>query len=114
MPHGAAGMALMEDPAQGLGEIIRWVDDPRDEFHEDVASIFPVLNGKVLDIDVARALGRDASVDHVDGQLVVTVKGGRSLWPKAELRHDGPQVASMLGRVEGSKEFHFSGAGCCD
>ena len=66
MPHDAVDMVLMENLSQGLGQVSQWVDDARDELHEDVASIFPVLNGKVLDVDVARALGRHASIDHVD------------------------------------------------
>ena len=58
MTHNASRMAGMEDPAQGLGEVIRGVDDTRDVAHDNVASLLPVLNGKVLDINVTRTFGR--------------------------------------------------------
>ena len=75
MAHGAASVSLMEDPTEWLGEVIRWVDDARDEVHDNVAGIFPVLNGKVLDVNVAGALGGDLRVNHVDGRFVVHPDG---------------------------------------
>ena len=74
MTHDAASVAFVKDPSKRLGEVIGWVDDARDECHECVTSIFPVLCGEVLDVDVARATCRNACVDHVDGRLVVTVQ----------------------------------------
>jgi len=41
--HNAPRMAGMEDPAQGLGEVIRGVDDTRDVAHDDVASLQQVV-----------------------------------------------------------------------
>ena len=75
MAHGAAGMALVENPSEGLSEVIWGVDDAWDEVHDDIASIFPVLDGKVLDVDVAGALGGHLGVNHVDGGFVVHPDG---------------------------------------
>jgi len=43
------------------------VDDDRDKLYDDAAIIFPVLDSKVLDIDVTGVLSKDQSVNHVDG-----------------------------------------------
>jgi len=43
MPHDAVGMALMEDPFQWFGKVIRGIDDTRDELHHNVPRVVPVL-----------------------------------------------------------------------
>ena len=77
MSHDAASMASMEDPSEGLGEVVSRVENAGDVFHEDVTTFFPVLNSEVLDVDVTRALCRDLVVDHVDGRKVVLVERSR-------------------------------------
>ena len=74
-------MACMEDPAKRLGEVIGRVDLPWDVFHDDMALMFPVLNGKPLDVDVTRSLGGDISVDHLDCGFIIAVEDrGCQLW----------------------------------
>jgi len=36
MPHDATGMALMQDPSQWFGKVIRGIDDTSDELHHNV------------------------------------------------------------------------------
>ena len=82
-------MTRMEDPSERLGKIVGWVEYAGDVAQDNVASIFPVLNGKELDQDVTRAVGRDAGIDHFDGRLVVTIhRGGGALW-KTQLAQYG-------------------------
>ena len=76
MPHDVAGMALMKDPSQWFCEVIRGIDETRDEFHHNVPRVLPVLDGKVLDINMTRALNGHTSVDHIDGGLIVTMQQG--------------------------------------
>ena len=75
MAHDAACMAFMEDPSQRLSQIVRAIDGARDEVQNNVTSIFPVLDGKVLDVNVAGVLGGDLRVNHVDGRFVVHPDG---------------------------------------
>ena len=42
--------------------------------HDDVTGGLPILNGEMLDINVTGALGRNVSVDHVDGRHIVFVE----------------------------------------
>ena len=44
-----------------------------DEPHDKVASFLPVLDGKMLDVDVTGAFGGHTGIDHVDGRHVVTM-----------------------------------------
>jgi len=61
----------MENPAEGLGEVIGRVDDTWDVAHDNVASILPILDGKMLDVDVTRTFRGNTGVDHFDGRHVV-------------------------------------------
>ena len=45
-------MTSMEDPSEGLGEVISRVDDSSNVSHLNISTRFPVLDGKVLDVDV--------------------------------------------------------------
>ena len=108
MPHDATGMALMKDPSQWFGKVIRGIDDTRDELHHNVPRVLPVLDGKVLDIDMTRALSGNTSVDHVDGGLVVTIQRCRFAWREPQLLHNGAEVARMFSSGDSSEELGFS------
>lgn len=108
------GMTLVELPAQILSEVIRWIDDPRDELHDHITRVVPVLDDKMLDIDVAGVLGWNVSIDHVDSRLVVATQGGRSLRWETKLFHDSTQVPGVLGSGDSCQEFGLSRTGGCD
>ena len=97
MPHNAAGMAFMEDPTKRFSQVVSGVEDSGDETHNNVAGFLPILKGKVLDIDVSRSLSENASIDHVDSRLVVFVYGGRAIWRKTKVLHDGTKVLGLFG-----------------
>ena len=111
VPHEAAGMPFMQNPAKWLGQVIGRVDDAMNEFHDNCTGFLPVLNGKVLDVDVVRVFSRHAGVDHVDGRLVITVENRRATGRKSQLSHDRAQVFCVLSSSDGRKEFSFGRAG---
>lgn len=111
MPHDPAGMAIVEDPTKRLGKVIRRVDDAGDEAHDNVTGFFPVLDREVLNINMPGALRGDASVDHVDRRLVVTMEACRTGRRKSQFPHDRPEVFGMLGRSDSRKEFRLSRTG---
>jgi len=114
MPHDVAGMVVVQDTSKGFCQVIGGVDHIRDELHNNGPGFFPVLDGKVLDVNVMGALSRDASVDHIDGQLVVAEQDSGSGRRETQIGHDGLNIASMLCSSDGSKEFCFSRASCSD
>jgi len=65
----------------------------------------------VLNINVTRALSGYASVDYIDGRLVVAIHDGRAFGRKAKVSHDCAHISSMLRCGNSNKEFRFSGAG---
>ena len=71
-------MACVEDPTKWFGEVVTGIDDARAVSHDDVAVSFPILDGKVLDVNVAGAFGRDTGIDDRDGRHVVFVDGSRA------------------------------------
>jgi len=114
MPHDATGMALMEDPSQGFGKVIRGIDDTKDELHHNVPRVLPDLDGKVLNVDMTRTLRGNTSVDHIDCGLVVTMQRCQFAWREPQLLHNGANVARTFGSRDSSEEFGFNGAGDSD
>jgi len=63
---------------------------PRD----NVTCILPILNGKVLDVDMVRTAHRNAGINHLDSWLIVFL-------------HNGSELASMLGHaIVKERKFH--------
>ena len=114
MAHDAATVSLMEDPAQRFCTVIRGVQNAGNMGHHNLLSVLPILDSKVLDINVARTLGWDLGVNHVDGGLIVHVNGGWSLWREAQFSEDGSEVLDLLGSSNSSKELCFSRTGGSD
>ena len=112
--YEAASVPRVEDPANTFSKGIARVDGPFDVLKEDMASTSPILDGKVLDVDVTGAFCRASSIDHFDGRFVVFVKNGRSFLSEAKLMEKEAQVFGNLGSSNGSNEFSLSGAGGSD
>ena len=110
MSHQAAAVSSMEDPTKRFREIVGRIKDPGDEGKEYVTVVFPILNRKVLDQNMTRAIRRNASVDHFDGGLVVTVEdcGGGGL--KTKVGKYGAKVPSVFGSTHGGIKLSFSRA----
>ena len=96
MPHNATSVALMKYPTKRLGEIICTVHRARDEMHQNVPCILPVLDGEMLDINVAGSLGWHTSIDHVDRGLIVHPDRSGLLRGEAKLLHDSPALDTWL------------------
>ena len=67
IPYKAAGMARMKDPTNTLGKSITWIDDATEVGEEDLAGFAPILNGKILNVDVTRSFGGLVCINHFDG-----------------------------------------------
>jgi hypothetical protein len=104
-------MAAVEDPAKILRLLVGGVDDTRDVLHDYVALLAPLLDGEVLNVDVASALGGAGGVDHVDGGLVVFVEDRRASRRESEFAKHGAEVLGDFGSIDGGDEFGFGGAG---
>jgi hypothetical protein len=48
----------MKDPAKSLGEGITGVNDPADVMKNDITITFPILNLKIVNVNVTGALSR--------------------------------------------------------
>lgn len=81
--HRPADMPKEKRPPQCLGGLVTGVDDAGDVVHLNLPGGSPLLNGKVLDVNVARARSRPALVDHSNGSLVINVEGSWLVLNKA-------------------------------
>ena len=65
----------------------------------------------MLDQNMLGAIGGDASVDHFNGGLVVTIQNSERGRRKTKIGKDGAKVASVFGSADSSIKFGFSRAG---
>ena len=73
MTHVATTVAVVEGPAASFCQSIGAVDDAGDVEKDQVTIVFPLLDGKVLDVNVASTVGGLARVDHFNRCFVVAV-----------------------------------------
>ena len=94
--HQTANMAMMERGAQRLCQRIGGVDNARDVREDDLLGSFPLLEGKMLDVDMTGTWCGAICIDHQDCRGVIFEQGGRTkLWvPKLE--EDRPKVLAIL------------------
>ena len=108
MAHSTTSMASKKGPAKGFGSMVSDIDDARDMMHNDETATLPLLNGKMLNVDVSGVRSGFAFIDHGNGGDIVFVEWcGTLLW-NAELMKDGTKVFSNLGGMDGSDEFSLS------
>lgn len=80
---------------------------------ENIAVVFPFLDCKQFDVDMAGAIGRFTGVDHVDGSSVIfedSSRARRCIWI-AKFGEDGADVFDGFGSGDGSDEFGLSRTG---
>ena len=53
MSHETMSMSFVENPTKRFSKIITGVDNARDVSHDEVTFILPILNGKMLNVDMS-------------------------------------------------------------
>ena len=71
MSHHATSMASKKNPSERFAKIVRRVDNSRDVTHLDLLVVGPILDRKMLYIDVSSAFRWDAAIDHQDCSCIV-------------------------------------------
>lgn len=66
-------MTLMEDPTKWFGKVVGGIEDTWNMLHIYVAGVLPILNGKVLYIDVSRPFCRNTGVNHLNSRHIVFI-----------------------------------------
>jgi hypothetical protein len=112
--HKASGVTRMKDPADAFGEAVARVDDTLDVFQNNMASPFPVLNGKILNVNMAGAFSGTTGVDHLDCRFVVLIERSGAGLEKTELCEDGAEVFGHFGSGNGGNKLGFSRASGSD
>ena len=88
MSHEAAGMARVQDPAKGLGEVVGRIGDAGNVAHFNLALFAPVLDRKKLNINVSGAFGGALGIDHANGRGVVFIDDSRLGLGKTEVAEE--------------------------
>ena len=74
MAHGMASMANKKSPTKCLGSVVGNVDDAGDVMHDNDAMMLPLLDGKMLNVDVSGIRSGFAFVDHGNCRDVVLIE----------------------------------------
>jgi GTPase len=72
-PHKAVSMARVYNPIQGLGDIVGGIIDAGNVKKNNITGFLPILNSKVLDVNMAGARGRAVRIDHFDGSNIIFI-----------------------------------------
>ena len=56
--------------------------------HDDIFGFGPILNGKILDINMARTFSGDTVVDHIDSRHIVFIEWGWTILQVSEFKKD--------------------------
>ena len=105
MAHRATDMAAVEDPAERFGQSIRGVDRARDMLQNNIALIFPFLNGKMLDVNMPGADRGFGGIHHEDSRFVVLIQHRRAVLHETEFSENRAEIFRSLGGGNGGDEF---------
>ncbi len=100
----------MEGPAESLGGLVSVVDDARKMVHDDITPTTPLLDGKVLNVDMAGARSRLTLVDHRNGSHVVFVERSGIRLPETELSENRTEILGSLGGMTSCVKFRLGAA----
>jgi hypothetical protein len=79
-----------------------------------MSSTFPLLDSKILDVNVSEAFGGASGIDQFNGRFIIFVQDGRLLLSKSELMKDEMEVFCNFSGCNSGDELCLSGAGGCD
>jgi len=74
--HCMPGVSTVEYPTQCLCFVICRIDYSRNMFYFYFPLISPLLNCKVLNIDMSRSSSRFGIIYHIDGSFIIFIDGG--------------------------------------
>ena len=109
MSHEVGGVTMVEYPTEGFCEHVRRIHDSRKVNQDDVLHKSPMLECKISDLDMTRAISRSTVVDDLDRGIVVFVDGSRlGLSVPQFVKNESQIFGDFCCRV-GSYEFGFRG-----
>ena len=107
MSHITPGMPRVQDPAKRLSEVIRRINDTRNMSEDNIAGFTPVLDGKMLNIDVTRPFCGYTMIDHVNHRNIVSIKGSCTFLFETKIVHNSTKVFGLFSSEYGGKKFGF-------
>ena len=107
MAHGMTSMASKKSPAKCFGSVVSNIDDARDATDDDDDTTLPLLNGKMLNVDVSGVRSGFVLIDHGNGRDVVFIERCWTFLWDTEFMKDGTKVFGNLGSMHSSNELGF-------
>ena len=111
MAHDATSVATMKLATKGFSSLIRRVENTSQVGHHDDLTLPPFLDGKVLNINMARARGGSIVIDHIDSCKVVNMKEGGARWEIAKVMQNRAEILGDFGSVYSGNKLSLSGRG---
>ena len=73
MTHKTTAVARVKNPSKWLRQVIRYINNSWDMAHDNVTLFTPILDGKVLNINMTGSLSRDTIIDHIDSGHIIFI-----------------------------------------
>jgi hypothetical protein len=101
---------MVERGTERLCQRVHGIDDDRDMGKNNLLGSFPLLEGKMLNVDVTGTRCGMIRIDHQDRCGVILEQRGRTELRVSKLQENGLKVLGDLGSMYGGEEFGFGGA----
>ncbi len=101
---------MVERGTERLCQRVRGIDDTRDVGKNNFLGSFPLLQGKMLDVNVTGTRCGTIRVNHQDCCGVILEQRGRTELRVSKLQENRSKVLDNLGGMNGGEEFGFGGA----
>ena len=112
--HKSTAMTGMQYPSQRFRKCVWGIQDARDMNELDTTPFFPILDSKVLDIDMSRTFSRNWRVDNVNGRCIIFIDRSWSFARETKLKKNWSQIKGNFGTWYCSKKLCFSRADSSD
>ena len=109
--HSTTDMAIVKQRGKRFGTGITRINGTSNMEQKKFITGMPFLDGKMLDINMARTGSRAAVINHSNGSLIIHIHGRRTIRRETKLCQNGAKVFDKFGSRDRSYEFGFS-AGC--
>ena len=114
MTHQTARMPGVKDPSNRFGQAVGGIDDARNMNQFEIAGLLPILNRKMLNVNVTRASGRATSIDHFDGRLIIFENRSGSNLSETEFTKNGTEILGNFCSFDSSKKLGLGARGGSD
>jgi hypothetical protein len=100
---------MVQQPTKGLGQGIIWINGAPDVAQDHFTFGDPLLQGKMLYVNVMTAIRRALGICHHNGSCIVLIELSSFQLTDRDLHEDSTEILCELGGTNSRDKFTFGG-----